>query len=520
MSEIFTSKQDEESIDEILKHGLHVPYKWMILRIALAKSMTMKKLPDAGFDTVTVRGSEYRLKQVTGLGHETDNHGERDFNDVTCAMLSVLHAKDLFADEKSYHRFLQRHIRRGLDEIKRSWTRKDNFHDYMYQEFFSSFDHLAVPETTVDNDLLVNQLQHALGLTAELQTVIIGYRLRRFVLRFTHASDFESLRKGREKLCFQLGLNEGSLTVTQAGEPLTAWLDQPLPKAQWKKINNTLFREWIQAGQAEATPMTMWLGVDVLGTPFIFDLDQAPHVLVAGTTGSGKSVCIHAMLLSLLWRLSPTQLQLCLIDPKRMDYSHYEGIPHLYQQRVITEVDQAMETLESLVENMEERSRVFARYGYLSFTDVLADQDVFSTRLQTDQPSLYRVDELLSYLVVCIDELADLIMQEPEIEVLLVRLAQKGRAMGIRLILATQRPDAKTFTGKLRSNIPARIALAVQTSAESKIILDETGAKHLLKPGDMLVRATAGVDLMRVHGVEIKLEDIAACVSYWNREKK
>ncbi|MDQ6975673.1 MAG: FtsK/SpoIIIE domain-containing protein [Mariprofundaceae bacterium] len=520
MSEVFTSKNDEDAIDEIVKHGLHVSYKWMVLRIALAKSMAMQKLPNGAFDVIAVRGSEYRLRQVTGVGREADIHGEHDFNDVICAMLSVLHGKDLFADEKSYHRFLQRHIRRGLDEIRRSWGRKDNFYDYMYQEFFSFSDQVVVSEVAVGDDQLVGELQHALGLSAELQEVITGYRLRRFVLRFTHAGDLESLRKGREKLCFQLGLNAGSLTVTQAGEPLTAWLDQPLPKTQWKSIHSTVFREWIKEGEGQVTPMTMWLGVDVLGVPFTFDLDQAPHVLVAGTTGSGKSVCIHAMLLSLLWRLPPAQLQLCLIDPKRMDYSHYEGIPHLYQQKVITEVDQAMATLQTLVENMEERSRVFARYGYLSFADVLADQNVFVARLQADQPSLYKADELLSYLLVCIDELADLIMQEPEVEVFLVRLAQKGRAMGIRLILATQRPDAKTFTGKLRSNIPARIALAVQTSAESKIILDETGAKDLLKPGDMLVRYTAGVDIVRVHGVEIKVEDIAACVSYWNRKKE
>ncbi len=516
MSDVFTSREDENTIAEIIRYGLTGScHKWMVLRIALARSMRLSELPDDSFDKANIRekGSEYRLQQVTGSGHAPDERGPRDFNDAVCAMLSVLHHEDLFADEEAYRRYLQRHIRRGLAELRTSWSRKNDFYDYLYQEFFAAYEQSYGDTPAIENETLVHALRKAIGLNAELVNITTGYRLQRFTLKFSQAGDFELLRKGLDKLCFQLGLSEGSLTVMQANEPLTAWLDQPLPKAQWKSVRADDLKDWIDQADETTPPMSMWLGVDVLGEPFCFDLDEAPHVLVAGTTGSGKSVCVHAMLMSLLWRLSPRQMQLCMIDPKRMEFGHYAGLPHLFGQDIVTEMDDVADVLKALVEEMEERSRIFSDYDYASFSDVWLARDTVAARMRADQFAERDIETHLSYLVVCIDELADLIMQLPEAEHQLVRLAQKGRAMGIRLILATQRPDAKTFTGKLRSNIPARIALAVQTSVESRIILDDTGAEHLLKPGDMLVKPTAGADAVRVHGVNVRTNDIAACVS-------
>jgi|UPI0003610381 S-DNA-T family DNA segregation ATPase FtsK/SpoIIIE len=516
MANVYTSKYDEETIGSIIRHGLigEQP-KWMVLRIALAKSMTMTELPDSHYDNIDVRGSEYRLQQVTGKDYSRDNYGERDLNNAICALLSVLHKKDLFEDDKTYHDLLQRHIRRGLDEVRKSWSSKDDFYDYLYQDFFAastdSYMSVENKQDTLDHDLLA-QLKSAIGLSAELVETKKGYRLQRYVLRFTQAGDLQILRKGLDKLCFQAGIEEGSLSVSASNEPLTAYLDMPLPKGQWQAVTGNDFKAWLQLADKNTPLLNVWLGVDVLGVPQTFNLEAAPHVLVAGTTGSGKSVCIHAMLLSLMSRLSPQQVQICLIDPKRMDYAVYDGFPHLYQNKIITEMSHALETLASLVDAMEERSRKFSNCGYTSLEDVLADKENFLTQVRRQDPQ-YDASHLLSYLVVCIDELADLMMQYPEIESLLVRLAQMGRAMGIRLILATQRPDAKTFSGKLRSNIPARIALAVQKSTESKIILDEVGAEHLLKPGDMLLRHTAGAEIKRIHGVEIKADDIIRCLN-------
>ncbi|MDX8394754.1 MAG: FtsK/SpoIIIE domain-containing protein [Mariprofundales bacterium] len=533
MANIYTSVKDEEIITKICRHGLMntTIIKWRALRIALAKSLAMSELPEVRYDNIDTHRTEYRLQQVTGDGHAPDSDGVRDFNDAICAILSVLHEQDLFAKDKEYHRLLQRHIRRGLDEIDKSWSRKDDFYDYLYQEFFSAniqeqSEHKLNTDSQQENDKkLLKQLHNATGLQAELIEVKRGYRLQRYVLRFAKAGDFNTLKKELNKLCFQLGLGEGKLSVGQAPEPLTAWLDYPLPKEQWKSVCGKDLRAWLANVDVALSSMSMWIGVDILGNPYVFDLNAAPHVFVAGTTGSGKSVCVHAMLLSLLWRLSADEVQLCLIDPKRVDYIHYAGIPHLYEGSVITEVNTALSTLNMLIKEMEYRTRTFAKYGHLKFEDALANSENVLQNLKVDhthdtsnentnasdyQRKFHK--RLFAYLVICIDELADLIMQEPNIEPLLVRLAQKGRAMGIRLILATQRPDAKTFTGNLRSNIPGRIALAVQKASESKIILDKLGAEGLLKPGDMLVCPTAGTDMIRVHGVDISVKDIAKCV--------
>ena len=237
--------------------------------------------------------------------------------------------------------------------------------------------------------------------------------------------------------------------------------------------------------------------MDVLGEAVRIDLAEAPHLLVGGTTGSGKSVCLHALLLSLLWRLQPHDLQLVLIDPKRVELAQYAAFPHLQGRQVLEEIGDILESLGGLVEEMERRTLLLRQHGVANLAEGRATNNIE-----------------LPYIVVVVEELADLLFQSREAEAPLVRLAQKARAVGIHLVLATQRPDAETLTGLLRSNVPARIALSVRTGSESKIILDETGAEKLLGAGDMLLRSRAGAPVQRAHGVWVGSDDIKLCLQH------
>ncbi|MBK8384870.1 MAG: DNA translocase FtsK [Candidatus Accumulibacter sp.] len=236
----------------------------------------------------------------------------------------------------------------------------------------------------------------------------------------------------------------------------------------------------------------MLLGVDIEGMPLARDLVEAPHVLVAGTTGSGKSVCLHALLLSLLTTRSPTRLQALLIDPKRVEFTPYQASPHLLAP-VITDSVEATRCLKNVVKEMESREKLLVSRGAREWSDL--------------------GDSAPPRIVVVIEELADLFAQAPEAEAPLVRLAQKARAAGIHLLLATQRPDAATFSGLLRANVPSRIALTVQKASDSRIVLDEGGAEKLLGKGDMLVK-WLGEKVVRVHALNIRPDDVSSLLRH------
>ncbi len=229
-------------------------------------------------------------------------------------------------------------------------------------------------------------------------------------------------------------------------------------------------------------------GVDVIGTPIIFDLADAPHLLIGGTTGSGKSVCTNSILLSLILAAKKRPISLALIDPKQVEFSVWQDCNCLFAD-IADNIISASNLLDDLISEMEDRFSQFKSIGV---------KDIYQARSRGYDGN---------WIVVAVDELADLIMQDKTAQPKLIQLAQKSRAAGIHLILATQRPDANTFNGLLRSNCPSRIALKVQKSTESKIILDEIGAEALLGAGDMLLKVT-GMGLKRAHGYHIQQNDI------------
>ncbi|WP_287739976.1 DNA translocase FtsK [Diaphorobacter sp.] len=266
--------------------------------------------------------------------------------------------------------------------------------------------------------------------------------------------------------------------------------------------------------------LTMGLGKDIVGAPVVADLAKMPHVLVAGTTGSGKSVGINAMILSLLYKAEARDVRLLMIDPKMLEMSVYEGIPHLLAP-VVTDMKQAAHGLNWCVAEMERRYKLMSKLGVRNLAgyntkidDAKAREEhipnPFSLTPESPEPL-----ERLPHIVVVIDELADLMMVVgKKIEELIARLAQKARAAGIHLILATQRPSVDVITGLIKANIPTRIAFQVSSKIDSRTILDQMGAEALLGMGDMLYMASGTGLPIRVHGAFVSDDEVHRVVSY------
>ena len=248
------------------------------------------------------------------------------------------------------------------------------------------------------------------------------------------------------------------------------------------------------------SPLALALGRGVDGEPVATDLARMPHLLVAGATGSGKSVCVNAIITSLLCNNPPERLKLLLVDPKRVELVNYNGIPHLLAP-VIVELDQVVGALTWVTQQMDERYRLFAASG-------VRNLDAYNRRKETAEP--------LPYIVVIVDELADLMMLAPdEVERRICRLAQMARATGIHLIIATQRPSVDVVTGLIKANFPARIAFAVASQIDSRVILDGPGAERLLGRGDMLFMAPESNKLQRLQGCYVSDRELSAIADFW-----
>ncbi|NOT35588.1 MAG: DNA translocase FtsK, partial [Candidatus Eisenbacteria bacterium] len=259
------------------------------------------------------------------------------------------------------------------------------------------------------------------------------------------------------------------------------------------------------------------LGVDVVGQPFIADITKMPHLLVAGATGSGKSVCLNALITGLLFQHDPKSLQMVMIDPKMLELSVYNGIPHLVLP-VVTEPKRASRALRWAVSEMEKRYKLMATCGarhIAAYNEKIAAGLVPSGPEHPDG-SVTPPPERLSFVVVVIDELADLMLTAPgEIEEPVARLAQMARAVGIHLVLATQRPSVDVITGVIKANFPSRLAFQVASKTDSRTVLDMNGAENLLGNGDMLFMPSGRPEPYRVHGAYVSEEETQRVVDFW-----
>ena len=309
-------------------------------------------------------------------------------------------------------------------------------------------------------------------------------------------------------LADDIALNLASSGVRiEAPIPNKAAVGIEVPNKQGSSVNiRTIFES--QQFRNSTSPLTIALGMDIAGNVVTTDLTRMPHLLIAGSTGSGKSVCVNAIITSFLYKSSPEDVKLILIDPKVVELAEYNGIPHLMMP-VVTEPKKAAGALGSAVAEMEKRYRLFAENSV---------RDIKSfNKLVAAQPELAL--EKMPYIAVIIDELADLMMVSgKEVEDYICRLAQKARAAGIHLIVATQRPSVDVITGLIKANIPARIAFAVSSQVDSRTILDGGGAEKLLGMGDMLFLPLGASKPTRVQGTYVRDEEITRVIEFVKRD--
>jgi S-DNA-T family DNA segregation ATPase FtsK/SpoIIIE len=399
---------------------------------------------------------------------------------------------------------MRQHWHRGVNLLMEDWKSKDeNFDDFLRMliniraelpetavratENARRAENVDIPQNVSEG--LISALA-GIGVSAEIRGFTHGPRVTRYKVLLLDVNQLDKLRKGLERLSLLLGLQEAMPTLSHGDEAKTVYLDLPRPKSSWQTSGMDQLREWLLSATQDPAMLTVFPGVDVMGHPFSLDLANAPHLLVGGATGQGKSVCLHALILSLLMKHSPKSLRLALIDPKQVEFSVYDDCGYLYGDDVAVTAASAKAKIMALIQEMESRYTAFAKIGATNIMEA------------------HRSGINLPFIVTFIEELADLVLNDKNVEGLIVRLAQKARAAGIHLVLATQRPDAKTFSGLIRSNIPARIALTVQKTSESNIILDEPGAERLLGAGDMLVKRPGDKQPIRVHGVYVTRPDI------------
>jgi len=261
--------------------------------------------------------------------------------------------------------------------------------------------------------------------------------------------------------------------------------------------------------------LPMWLGKDASGKPLIADLTTMPHMLIAGTTGSGKSVCINSIVVSFLFTKRPDELKLVLVDPKMVEMTMFKQIPHLMCP-VVTEITRAASILEWATNKMDERYEILAEAGVRDVTSYneLGWEEIKERFNPASEEAEARIPKKLPYIVFIIDELADLMMMNKEVEGYIVRLAQKSRAIGMHLILATQRPQANVVTGLIKSNMPCRISFKVASGMDSRIVLDQKGAELLLGQGDMLYLSPRTSKISRVQGTLVEDSEIRQTVRF------
>ena len=357
----------------------------------------------------------------------------------------------------------------------------------------------AARPDTAGQEKVAAQLVEALGhfgVQARVIGMVAGPHITRYELRLAPGTKVGKVAQLKDDLAYALAAADIRILAPIPGKQAVG---VEVPNARRRIVH---LGDVLQAPPEGWSPLTVWLGKDVAGRAIGADLAKMPHLLVAGTTGAGKSGCVNAMLSSILLRATPHEVRMVLVDPKQVELTHYDSIPHLLTP-VITSPRQAATALQNLVREMEQR------YGYMSVARTRTLNDLNEVRARRGEPAL-------PYILCVIDELADLMMVAPaDVEDSIIRIAQKARAVGIHLVLATQSPRVDVITGMIKANVPSRIAFAVSSQTDSRVILDQNGAEALLGMGDMLFAPVGSSRLQRIQGAFVDEGQIARLTELW-----
>ncbi|HNF83621.1 MAG TPA: DNA translocase FtsK [Solirubrobacterales bacterium] len=345
---------------------------------------------------------------------------------------------------------------------------------------------------------LVETLGH-FGVEAKVVGVVTGPHVSRFELQLAPGTKVKKVSELANDLAYALASTDIRILAPIPGKQAVG-VEVPNSSRNMVRLGDIFGKP-----KEKDSPLVAWLGKGIDGKPVSTDLARMPHVLVAGTTGSGKSGCVNAVLSSILMNSSPNDVRLVLVDPKQVELNHYETVPHLLTP-VVTNPKLAANVLNNLIAEME------TRYGLMKEARARNIEDYNRIVSAEGEPRL-------PYILCVIDELADLMMVAPaDVEASIIRLAQKSRATGIHLLLATQRPSTDIITGTIKVNIPSRIAFAVSSQTDSRVILDQGGAESLLGQGDMLFRGPGTSKLARIQGAFVTEDEIARITDFWSAQ--
>lgn len=346
------------------------------------------------------------------------------------------------------------------------------------------------------NAATIEKTLESFGIDAKVVEVNLGPAVTQYALEVALGTKLSKITGLERDLALALAAPTGTIRI-EAPIPGRSLVGIELPNRSAEFVS---LRKMLESGEMSShkSKLAVALGLDVSGKPIVADISRMPHVLIAGQTGSGKSVCINAFLASLLFRSAPTEVKMILVDPKRVELTGYNGIPHLLSP-VIVEPDKVISALRWLMAEMDRRYKLFAEAGARNI-DSYNEMSGF---------------QALPYIVLFIDELADIMLFSPvEVEDAITRIAQMSRATGIHMVLATQRPSVDVITGLIKANVPSRIAFAVASQIDSRVILDTQGAEKLLGKGDMLFLPPEQAKPMRIQGAFVNDKEINTLVSF------
>lgn len=364
-----------------------------------------------------------------------------------------------------------------------------------------SVDLSTLNEDVATKRVLLENTLETFGVPAKVQGVVVGPAVTRYELEMPQGISVSKIKNRADDIALSLAA-EGSIRI-EAPVPGKSVVGVEVPNTSIATISLKdvlISKEFNQS----SSPLTFALGKDITGNTICCNMQKLTHLLVAGSTGSGKSVCLNSIILSIIYKASPEDVKIILIDPKRVEFSSYEALPHLIMPKIVCETQKAINTLAWAVTEMERRFELLGMARVKNIDEYNQTPDVLSGKV-----------EKMPFIVIIVDELADLMMTgKKEVEEKVCRLAQKSRAAGIHLILATQRPSVDVITGLIKSNFPSRIAFAVTSAVDSMTILDRVGAEKLLGKGDMLYYPVGAQEPKRVQGCFITTGEINKIVDY------